>query len=229
MSHALLEKLWSLADAEAARTGGEPSLMFEPIGLWFDHSLRNAGYLTTPLNSSTFANTGGDGVHYGLLHVEGEVKDNCPVVMTVPMAGEDVIVGADLHEFLCLGCELGYFPLEQLVYDRDGMIRTLAHPDEVWEHRYRDDEVFFRSNPDRRDEMGRSLRREQDLLKLLCTEFQLKPWDCLEERLSELQEKYLSLLELPPQPEVVPQPRPSTTARISAWVRSFLSDLRRRK
>ncbi len=45
---------------------------------------RNFGYWCTPSNSITFATTGGDGVHYGLLDIGSGFNDESPVVMTVP-------------------------------------------------------------------------------------------------------------------------------------------------
>jgi hypothetical protein len=86
---------------------------------------------TTPTNTIAFASTGGDDVHFSLIQHEKTLDDNSPVVMTVPMGGEDVrainiILGSNLHEFLCLGCEHGYFDLEQLLYDRPGTIARLS-------------------------------------------------------------------------------------------------------
>lgn len=228
MSHALLEKLWAVADAEAARSGEDASLMFEPIGLWLERPLGRLEYCSTPLNSSTFAETGGDGVHYGLLHVGGEIRDESPIIMTVPMAGRNVIVGRDLHEFLCLGCELGYFPLEQLVYEREETIHLLGRAEAVWQNRFRDDEDFYRSHPDRASELGVRLRREQSLLNLLRAEFGLKPWEGVSERLTDLQDQHLPLLELAPpaaaSPAAAPRPRSAPLGRILGALRRLLSD-----
>ncbi len=75
----------------------------------------------TPTNSLSFARTGGDDVHFGLLSVAGKYGDNSPVVMTVPMADDNpndtnFIVGSTLREFLCLGCQHGFFDLEKIAY-----------------------------------------------------------------------------------------------------------------
>jgi len=126
-----LERLWAMADREAERTG--PLFDLGCIGLHLQRPLSNAGYNFTPTNSSTFAGTGGDGVHFGLLHINGEVSDDSPVVMTVPMMFEEanVVLGENLLEFLRLGCQVGYFDLEQLVYDKQEAIRSIAHP-QTW-------------------------------------------------------------------------------------------------
>lgn len=86
---------------------------------------------TTPTNTMAFAHTGGDDVHFSLVEHGGTLGDLSPVVMTVPMAGDDpetlnVVLGGTLHEFLCLGCVHGFTFLEQLSYDRDGTVARLA-------------------------------------------------------------------------------------------------------
>jgi hypothetical protein len=62
-------RLRTLAEQLAERTGDDPDLVFFPLGLrlrgrhggqWDDDA--------TPANSTTFASTGGDGVHFSLLH-----------------------------------------------------------------------------------------------------------------------------------------------------------------
>jgi hypothetical protein len=173
----MLERLWSVAEQEAKRTGSELSYVFDAIGLFLDRPLSNHGYDTTPVNSSTFASTGGDGVHYGLLFVDGKVNDDSPVVMTVPCNRPDeanVILGKNLHEFLCLGCQTGYFGLEQLVYQREETLALFQQPEPVSE-------------------------REEQLLSLLKTELQLTPWKNVEARLDELNNKFMSLLKIAPQ------------------------------
>jgi hypothetical protein len=118
-------------------------------------------YECTPTNTITFACTGGDGVHFGLL-----LRDNTPgpVVMTVPMNFDNanVIVGGDLREFLSLGCCTGFFGLEQLTYDRRDAIEWIAAAESP--------EV------DGADELLRRLRAS----------LALRPWASIERRLSEL-------------------------------------------
>jgi hypothetical protein len=75
-------------------------------------------YQATPINTVTFASTGVNGVHFGFLAEPDTALDNCPVVMTVPLAAEpNHVVGATLHEFLSLGCRQGWAFLEQLAHD----------------------------------------------------------------------------------------------------------------
>lgn len=83
-------------------------------------------YDCTPLNTRLFATTGGDGVHFSLLVLSASVQ---PVIMTVPMnfgqtmESYNCILAENLEEFLSLGYFKGWFPLEQLFYDRDRIIR----------------------------------------------------------------------------------------------------------
>lgn len=89
--------------------------------------------------------------------------------MTVPMAFEQAnwIVGANLHEFLCLGCRTGFFSLEGIAYDdlRDSELQGLAskyepHQDQV------------------------------PILSALRKRFELHPWDEIPNRIAALQELY---------------------------------------
>lgn len=110
-------------------------------------------YTASPLNSDTFATTGGDGVHSSFLVLPGRDPSQFPIVMAVPMNDLcNVIVGENLIEFLCLGCRTGYFCLEQLVYERIPTIRAIEAARE-----FPADEV------------------QAHLLRRLCLQFGLKP------------------------------------------------------
>lgn len=145
----------------------------EEIGLFLHEPLSRCDYFCTPLNSVTFASTGGDGVHYGFLDVtNSSVK---PVIMTVPMANiKNMIVGESLHEFLRLGSRYGYFSLEKLAYNQE---RTIAEINASF------------------------LRTESEtasmLLVHLTKEFGLTAWDNIGDRLTELERIYSSHLILP--------------------------------
>jgi hypothetical protein len=185
MTNQLLEKLWSIAEIEAKRIGSDLSFVFNPIGLILRRPIERESYETTPDNSLAFATTGGDGVHYSLMHVEGEAGDLSPVVMTVPMnfEQENLIVGSDMKEFLCLGCQVGYFFLEQLTYHESETIYWLTNPGEWFEELNRDSET--------EDDVN----RKKYLLNLLSKELNLKPWEEFEQRLNYLRSQYYSLLE----------------------------------
>jgi hypothetical protein len=140
------------------------------------------------MNSMTFAKTGGDGVHFSLLPLKGEISNPSPVVMTVPMnyGSENLIVGSDLQDFLCLGCDVGYNFLELLTYSdsKSDAIYWLNHPEE-----------WFTSLLSDSDNSA-SIDYKRNLLRILRSEFDLKPWDNIEDNLQSLEDKYLSLLEL---------------------------------
>ena len=121
-----LIKLWSLTDEPFSDDAPDWNGFFDPIGLILHGNLECFDYWCTPTNSTTFASTGGDGVHYGLLDIGEGFADSSPVVMTVPMSDTpNTIVGANLLEFLALGCRQGYFSLEQLIYQRDNKVAAL--------------------------------------------------------------------------------------------------------
>ncbi|MBI2845879.1 MAG: hypothetical protein HYX86_04970 [Chloroflexi bacterium] len=186
MPNKLLEKLWELAQQEAQRTGTSFEMVFDPIGLRLERPLTTWTYSSTPLNSSTFASTGGDGVSFGLVHIYGEISDNSPVVMTAPMAFSqpNTIVGSHLSEFLSLGCQVGYLALEELAYDLENAISWLKHPDQWFAKCY--------DGP-----LEAHLVEVQSLLQLLREKFSLEPWEKIEERLAELQLKFMPSLRLP--------------------------------
>ena len=90
----------------------------------------------TPVNTMTFACTGGDDVHFGMLASHGLYGDSSPIVMTVPMADENpqeanFIVGENLHDFLRVGCAHGYGRLECLAYSwQHELFDLLAGPED---------------------------------------------------------------------------------------------------
>ena len=129
---------------------------------------------TTPSNTLTFANTGGDDVHFGLVALGGSFSDSSPVVMTVPMADEDdvnemnFIVGENLYDFLCLGYHFGFFDIEQIAYGED--------------------DPFVDAEP--------LYDEDEELHKEFQKAFGLSPWsDEISTKLSRLDLKYKPLLE----------------------------------
>lgn len=87
-------------------------------GLVMHNNLQRHWYDCTPVNCLTFASTGGNGVHFSVFEGLGDAS---PVVMTVPMnfGQENLVIAESIYEFLCLGCQCGYFSLEQLAYNFD--------------------------------------------------------------------------------------------------------------
>jgi hypothetical protein len=117
----------ALAERLAQRAGGDPGFVLHPLGLRFDGPDPGRwSYDATPVNSTTFASTGGDGVHFGLLHGTTAASPTAPVVMTAPtqLDAPNHVVGASLREFLALGCRTGYVHLEQLAYPPDRQDET---------------------------------------------------------------------------------------------------------
>lgn len=147
---------------------------------------RECAYRRAPLNSVEFAHTGGDGLHYSFLVLDGHWSELSPVVVTIPglIAGgpSNVVLGENLTEFLRLGIRTGYSALHWLV-DEDGRVRDGAHI-EAQEAQ----EFAEWVEP----EMATTLRR-------LADRYGLEPLEGVAERLAELQHRYQPLLRRPPE------------------------------
>jgi hypothetical protein len=92
--------------------------------------LMNGGYEMTPTNSREFANTGNEGTHYNFLLLDGEVRGDSPIVMTVPGNGMNIVLGENLHDFLCFGIGLGFGVLEDLAYKSEEFLQQYPAPGE---------------------------------------------------------------------------------------------------
>ncbi len=172
-----LTRLRLAAAAAAAHFGETAEEVFEPCGLILCRPDEENPYWCTPANVVTFARTGGDGVHYSYLPAAagGSV---CPVVMTVPMAAFEqrecnVVIAESFDEFFSLGYFVGWFSLEELVYDRACAIAYFSVPD-----------------PDHAEWCSPRLAFIRQALKI-------KPGPPHEARLSELDAKYSNRLVFP--------------------------------
>ena len=185
----ILTKLWAVADIEAKKANVESASVFDPIGLILIRPLRNMAYQSTPVNSISIAHTGGDGVHFSLISSEGKTSENSPVVMTVPMnfGKQNMILGENLLEFLCLGNQVGYSCLEQLTYN-DTKAKTIE------QIQYPENEIGKENGL----KPCAQFHRKAQLLGVLRDSFGLKPWDKVEQRLNELQNSYMGILEFGP-------------------------------
>ena len=144
----------------------------------------------TPKNGHIFAHTGGDSVHFCLLEIGGRLTDESPVVMVVPCNPDAprLIVGDTLRDFLALGSTIGYFSLEQLVYDFDETLGYLFDYDAFVRHNY------LGGKPPKQDIEG--LAAERALLAALSREFSLSPWPDTKAKFDALQKKWSSQMEL---------------------------------
>jgi hypothetical protein len=173
-----VERLWRLAQSLALPPSRNAAWVFEPVGLILHEpsALQAWEYETTPANGLTFASTGGDGVHFSVLGVEGDGAG--VVVMTVPMAFDNPnhVVGASVSEFLALGCRTGYFTLEALAYEH-GRAELLAELDAA---------------------QPPADAHDAALLRHIVNEFDARPWPHVSRRLHELDETYRSSIQLRP-------------------------------
>jgi len=124
----------------------------------------------TPTNSLSFAGTGSECVHFSLLTSDGKISDASRVIVTVPEAGGDpwntnFVVGNNLHEFLCLGCQWGFGVLEYLPFDWAFAIDGLTNGSDSFE--LYDEEIA-------------ELKRYRQALNL-------EPWSDVGRRLKDLQ------------------------------------------
>jgi hypothetical protein len=129
-----LQEIWATAERLGQRFGVRGNEFLDELGLFLEIPPSRWEYFCTPLNSVTFGSTGGDGVHYGLLQLEGVPEHEQPVIMTVPMSDQhNVVVAENLEEFLSLGYHVGWFSLEQIVYQSEEVVaayHAAEDPDE---------------------------------------------------------------------------------------------------
>jgi hypothetical protein len=138
------------------------------------------GSESTPKNTIAFGETGGDWVHFSLITVKGRVSDASPVVLTYPATLEgpweaNVIVGESLRDFLSLGCEAGFEPIEDLAL--------------FWEQAI--DELIQGPNLEEMDS------KDLETLRIYREELNLEPWEDIRGRLEELQKRKRFLLKFP--------------------------------
>jgi hypothetical protein len=189
VDHGLFDELKQLDDELRERF---PKAACDPglgsLGLILGDSWDDMRYgHCTPLNVRTFAHTGGDGVHFSLMLLDGGITPESPVVVTRPAAfGEqNLVVGSNLYEFLSFGCLRGFFAMQTLSIDAPEIVQRFI--DAHWHATTDVDGYCGFGSDDTKEAMLRELRER----------FQLTPWPSAD-RFRELQEKYQPLLKLPP-------------------------------
>lgn len=109
--------------------------------------------------------------------------DNLPVIVTIPAAvGASFVVGANLYEFLCLGCHRGFFALEQLGYQLEKTLRVYATLG--WKAKTHSEGWVGFGTDETKEEVLRLLRREMHL----------RQWPRLRNRFRKLQQQFLPRL-----------------------------------
>ena len=166
-----IQQFWAIDDLIKAKWGKKFYNFINYCGLEPVRPMEHYGYFCSPKGSLTFAATGGDGVHFSFL--DGENYGTNPIVMTVPMSDTyNTVVAEDLREFFSIGYYVGWFALEQLVYD----------PEET---------VEYYSKPD--DDMGAD---EIRFLELIRSQLNIQPLPLSLQRLEELKQQYFHLIEI---------------------------------
>lgn len=175
-----LNQLHEIATRAAAKFDSWPGGVFYCLELL--ETLENDGFFPTPVNSSTFARTGGDGVHFSLVHINGIADDDSPVVMISPFGTHfNVIVGSNLTEFLQLGCMGTFCQLEACGLGLDRYLLRIAA---IQQGNY---QVLGGDVEDTRQEVER--------LEFLRKELSLDPIPNIEQHLRSLKEQFYPLLE----------------------------------
>jgi len=155
------------------------------LGLILHHRPQRYGYWCDPNNGLAFATTGGDGVHFSFIVQDGKVRENSPIVITIPGAFDhpNFIGGESLFDFLCLGYHHGYFALETVSSEKffKAYASTEWQPTEDWDYA-----VGYGVN-----------EHQRKLLDFLTAELGLSPWKDLKRKFQRLQKLYFPLLEIP--------------------------------
>lgn len=173
-----LKKLHQVANDAAAKFDSSPDAVFDPCGLILEIPPIEKHYWCTPTNVVTFASTGGDGVHYSYIKDFDSSNGTLPIVMTLPCADENnVVIAESFEEFFDLGYYVGWFSLEQLVYQEERAIDYFEKPDEELRD-YAESRLGFLREATR-----------------------IRPVPPKMERLKKLNEQYFGLLQIPELPE----------------------------
>ena len=168
-----IEDFWKIDDQIMAKWGKKFYQHINYCGLEPLRPLQHRGYFCTPKNSLTFAVTGGDGVHFGIVTGSKQKATAGPIVMTVPMAKtNNVVVAENLNEFFSIGYHVGWFALDELVYDPEWAIEYFAKPD------------------------AELTKQETAFLEMLRKELPIQHVPLLKTRLDELEKVYLPILEI---------------------------------
>lgn len=160
---------------------------FNQLGLILSENLRNGGYWCTPENSVSFGGTGGDGVHFSLLLIDGQVSDLCPVIMTVPALSRDIqnlCIGENLSDFIRFGLNQGFFRMEELSYLGESALDSFSFSGLSSQKRDGFDELS-------EDALNRKM------LDYIGNTLDLLPLSYSLQRFRDLQEKYLSMIRYP--------------------------------
>lgn len=173
-------------DAEArARSHTRFDAGLGSAGLILSNDLGEIRYFCTPVNCTSFADTGADGVHFSFLLYPTIPTDQSPVVVTIPagLGGVTYVVGQSLFDFLCLGMLRGFRVFDELAYDQETALIALTDP--KWQPTGRWNSSL------------RLTRQGEAALRLLTRELGLHAWSN-PDRFHSLQNRFAPFLEYPP-------------------------------
>ena len=142
----------------------------DDVGLILYQPFQRAWCDDTPKNGHIFASTGGDSVHFCFLDVSGQITDESPVVMVVPCnsSAPRLVFGENLLDFLALGSVIGFFALEQLVYDFD---KTLSY---LFDYKAYVRNDHFGEEPPEED--LKDIAAHKNFLQMFSRSLSVRPW-----------------------------------------------------
>lgn len=100
---------------------GEDYLVLPPSECW-------APYWCEPRNAVTFAQMGVDGVHYAILKINGEVRDDSPVIHISPMDFDEpyCVLGVSFLDYLADACNVSKREMSDVFEEERSGKRTLV-------------------------------------------------------------------------------------------------------
>lgn len=109
---------------EAFASVEKPSRMLDEC-LVLCPPVEDFGYESTPVNAVPFLWMGVDGVHCVILKLDGQVRDDSPILDVSPMDADDLCVLApSLKEFLAVGCGVSTADIAKC-FDEERMGRSV--------------------------------------------------------------------------------------------------------
>jgi len=104
------------------------------------------GYWATPKNAVVFGWMGVDGVHYAILKIDGEVRENSPVIQIGPMDFSEPysLLAHTFADYLAIGCGVGRDEIEDVLASEMAGSETLLE----FMRSYFDSERFWPTGAD---------------------------------------------------------------------------------
>lgn len=190
----LYDALWKLNQRIKRRFPAEYPFRngVDALGVMFLRPLalrrgKPGGYFCSPVNTVSFADTGGDGSHFSFLVRDLRIDSDSPIVLTAPANSCDEIriLARNFQLFLRLGLRRGFFAMEQFAYDPKQALHVYGTPD--WQPTESSHfSVGYVPN-----------EREERVLSFVAKELNLKPYCYTPTAFANLQRRWMPSLQAP--------------------------------